>query len=82
MNCPLGNAKCTYYVVKPSPNDGWVGCADGQEYGPYLSRDMALKLAVADVHRRRKAGQPVRLVVEAGGGAVSADRCLCSEMAQ
>jgi hypothetical protein len=43
---------------------------------------MALKLAVADVHRRRKAGQPVRLVVEAGGGAVSADRCLCPEMAQ
>jgi hypothetical protein len=80
MNCPLGNPKCTRYVVKPS-SSGWVGCADGREYGPYLSRDMALQLAVADVRQRRKAGKPVRLVVEAGGGAVSADRCLCPEMA-
>lgn len=82
MICPFGNEKCTCYVVKPSVSDGWVSSVGGREYGPYLSRDMALQLAVADLHQQRQSGSSVRLVVEDGQGGVSAERCLCAEAGQ
>jgi hypothetical protein len=81
MDCPLGNNTCTHYVVKRAGGQGWVSRVDGRDFGPYLSRDLALQLAVADLHQRRKSGCPVRLSVENGQGAVAADRCLCMEAA-
>lgn len=82
MDCPLGKTTCLHYEVKPAPTSGWVSRVGGRETGPYLSRDMALQLAVADLYRRRRAGCPVRLVVRNAQGAVAADRCLCMDANQ
>lgn len=79
MHCPLGKTTCLRYEVKPAAMAGWVSRIDGREQGPYLSRDMALQLAVADLYRRRQAGGAVRLVVHNDQGAVAADRCLCMD---
>ena len=79
MCYPQDVVNCTRYVVKPSSTSGWINQVDGREYGPYLSRDIALRLAIADVLCRRKAGCPLRLVVENSQGSICAERCLCEK---
>lgn len=68
---------CSQYFVQPSANDGWVARLGDRECGPYQSRDMALRVAVADTLQRRKAGQEIRIVVKDSQGAICATRCLC-----
>ncbi|MEJ2376233.1 MAG: hypothetical protein P8Y53_01425 [Pseudolabrys sp.] len=69
--------RCQQYSVRPSLDDGWVAQFGRGESGPYLTRDMGLRVAVADALCRRRRGQPVRLVVKDARGAVCVERCLC-----
>jgi hypothetical protein len=69
--------KCAKCLVEPSGADGWVANTEGGEAGPYLSRDIALRVAVADVKAFRKSGRSVRLVVKDEARRVCAERCLC-----
>jgi hypothetical protein len=70
-------SSCQEYSVHPSAVRGWVAQVGDRESGPYLSRDMALRVAVADALCRRRCGQPVRLVVKDARGTVCALHCLC-----
>ncbi len=72
---------CVPCVVKPSANS-WVAQIGNQEYGPYLSSDMALRVAIADALARRKAGCPAHVVVHDDKGAIRAKRCLCASFAR
>jgi hypothetical protein len=69
---------CRQNSVHPSAGHGWVAQIGDRESGPYLSRDMALRVAVADALCRRRCGEPVRLVVKDARGTVRAERCLCN----
>jgi hypothetical protein len=71
------NSTCQQYSVHPSAVGGWLAQVGDRESGPYLSRDIALRVAVADALCQRKCGQPVRLVVQDARGTVCAWRCLC-----
>jgi len=68
-------------LVKPSAHDGWVAQVGNQEFGPYLTCDMALKVAVADALARRQTGCPASVVVTDADGTVRAKRCLCASFA-
>ena len=74
---PVGEMTCSQCVVKPSAVDGWVTQIDDTECGPYLSRDMALQVAVADALQIRRCGGEVRIVVMDARGTICAERCLC-----
>ena len=70
---------CTQHLVMPSPNNGWISRVDGRDYGPFLSRDMALRIAVAEALIRRKSGGASRVTVKAGDGTIIAERCVCEK---
>lgn len=72
---------CVPCLVKPAANDGWVAQIDNREFGPYLSCDMALKVAIADALARRKSGNPARVVITDADGTIRAKRCLCASFA-
>ena len=69
---------CVPCVVRPSGETGWVAQIEGKEFGPYHSRDMALRVAIADALLRRRAGRAARVVVKDEQGAIRAKRCLCA----
>lgn len=72
---------CVPCVVKPSAHNGWVAQIGNQEFGPYLSCDMALKVAIADALARRKTGCPASVVLTDANDTVRAKRCLCASFA-
>lgn len=72
---------CVPCIVKPSANS-WVAQIDNKEFGPYLSCDMALRVAIADALARRRSGCPARVVVQDALGAIRAKRCLCQSFAR
>lgn len=72
---------CVPCLVKPSAHSGWVAQIDDKEFGPYLSRDMALKVAIADALARRQTGCPASVIVTDADGTVRAQRCLCTSFA-
>jgi len=70
---------CAEYCIYPASVGGWLAQLNHREAGPYSSLDMALRVAIAEVLRRRKLGQAARLIVKDARGAVCADRCLCKQ---
>jgi hypothetical protein len=70
---------CVSCFVKPSAYNGWVAQIGNQEFGPYLTCDMALKVAITDALARRKSGCPACVVVTDADGTVRAKRCLCAD---
>lgn len=68
---------CVQCIVKPAANS-WVAEIGDKELGPYLTRDMALRVAIADALACRKAGRPAQIIVKDADGAVCAGRCLCA----
>jgi hypothetical protein len=68
---------CAEYRVYPANAGGWFAQLNHREAGPYNSLDMALRVAISEILRRRKSGQAARLTVKDARGAVCAERCLC-----
>ena len=69
--------ECTQCLVKPAANQGWTTKIDNTEYGPYLTRDMALSRAIGEALQCRRNGVPARVSVMDARGVVLAKRCLC-----
>lgn len=70
---------CAQYCVYPAEVGGWLARLDQREAGPYNSRDMALRVAISEILRRRKQGEAARLTVKDARGDVCAERCLCKQ---
>jgi hypothetical protein len=73
---------CKKYIVCPSDRGGWIAKIEIREAGPYASRDLALKIAVAEAGRLRAPDQPICLVVEDARGEICAARCICPPFEQ
>lgn len=69
----------TQYLVFPAPNGGWTARLESRDAGPYLSQDLALRVAISDALRLRNTDQRVRVTVQDARGVVSAERCLCGQ---
>jgi hypothetical protein len=69
-------------VVRPSVNDGWLTQIGRGEQGPYHSRDVALRVAIASALQRRRAGLPALVALKDETGAIRAQRCLCERFAR
>ena len=73
---------CQKFVVRPSALGGWVANLGNREAGPYVSRDLALRVAVAEVSQIRSVDQHVCIIIEDTKGEVSAARCTCRAFEQ
>jgi hypothetical protein len=69
---------CTLCAVVPS-GKGWLTQIGKAEKGPYLSRDMATRVALTEALKIRREGGRARLSVQNDGGDVQVERCLCAE---
>ena len=70
---------CIVNSVQLSESGGWTAQVNGQDLGPYWSRDLALRVAVATALEIRKSGGQVRIVVKDARGETCAVRCLCEQ---
>jgi hypothetical protein len=73
---------CQNFFVCPSPLGGWIAKLGAREAGPYASRDLALRVVVAEAGQARSADQHIRIIVEDASGEVSAARCTCHTFEQ
>jgi hypothetical protein len=73
---------CVLCQVRPDDVGAWVTCFAEHERGPYLTSDMALRVAVADALSVRRAGDDVRISVMDRGGENRAEVCLCARFEQ
>jgi hypothetical protein len=73
---------CKIFVICPTPRGGWLAKLGTREAGPYVSRDLALQVAVAEAGQIRSVDQPICIVVEDARGEVSAARCTCHAFEQ
>ncbi len=69
MDC----VRCSVY----RRHDGWLARLPDRDAGPYLDRDVALRVAIGDALRLRQVGQHVRVSLIAGYGETLAECCLC-----
>jgi hypothetical protein len=56
---------------------GWIAETEKGEAGPYASEDTALRVAVAEVMRLRRAGRAARIALRNAQGDLR-DICLCA----
>ena len=73
---------CTQYLVRPDSSGGWTAQLDCRAAGPYASRDLALRVAIAEALQLRAEGRNVRVTVQDADGENCAERCLCSRFSR
>jgi len=74
------NTECTQYVVRPCDAGGWTSCLKTRAAGPYVTREFALRVAIAEALQFRAGGGKVRITVQNARGTVGAERCLCDRL--
>jgi hypothetical protein len=57
---------------------GWLTQIGQAEKGPYLSREMAMRVALSEALGIRREGGRARLSVQNQAGDVQVERCLCA----
>lgn len=70
MNC----IPCTVF---PTAKREWVAHLENGPVGPFLDRDLALRVAIIEAQRLLRSKRPARIVVRDHDGNVRAERCLC-----
>ena len=70
--------ECTLILVRPARREGWVIDTAVREMGPYHTRDIGLRVAIAEALSIRRAGRPARVVLQGNDGTIIAERCLCA----
>jgi len=70
---------CCACTVFPTSRQEWVAHLENGPVGPFMSQDLALKVAITEAMRLRRANRCARVVVRDGDGSVCAERCLCQE---
>jgi len=68
---------CVQCSVMPDTHKGWLAAIEHRTAGPYLNRDMALRVAIDDAQRIRRSGRAARVVVYDAEREVCAEYCLC-----
>ena len=69
---------CTVCSVIPLDNN-WVVECGATNHGPYLSNDIALRVAIAEALAIRRQGQRATVLVQDGSGRSYAGYCLCAD---
>jgi hypothetical protein len=69
---------CTVCSVIPLDSN-WVVECGGTSHGPYLSNDIALRVAIAEALAIRRQGQRATVLVQDGSGRSYAGYCLCAD---
>ena len=67
---------CTACTLVPVGN-GWIAECGSTRQGPYLSKGVAFRIVITEALVLRRNGQPVRISIQDGSGAVNAEFCLC-----
>ena len=70
---------CTQYTVIPNSRGGWSVHLDSRDAGPYATRELAVQVAVAEVHHLQAAHRPVCILVEDARGTILAACCVCPQ---
>jgi hypothetical protein len=68
---------CQQFVICPGTKGGWIAKLAEREAGPFISRDVALQVAVAEAGQIRSDDHHICFVVEDARGEVTAARCTC-----
>jgi hypothetical protein len=68
---------CTLFLVLPDKAGGWFSRLEERTAGPYATRDMALRVAIAEALQLRAAGRGVRIAVQDEDGTSRAEQCMC-----
>jgi hypothetical protein len=69
---------CTLCAVV-SNGKGWLAQIGRADKGPYLSREMAMQVALNEALGLRREGHRARLSVHNERGDVHVERCLCAQ---
>jgi hypothetical protein len=69
---------CTLCAVVPN-GKGWLAQVGRGEQGPYLSREIAARVALSAALELRREGCRARLSVQNRCGDIAFERCLCAE---
>jgi hypothetical protein len=62
-----------------SVDNNWVVECGKISHGPYMSNDIALRVAIAEALAIRQQGQRARVLVQDGTGRSYAGYCLCTD---
>ena len=68
---------CAAYTVAPAKDAWMIECNTGQR-GPFLSNDVALRVAIAEAMNLRREGKLARVSVQRNDGSLCVEYCLCS----
>jgi hypothetical protein len=68
---------CSVCTVFPTSRQEWMANLENGPAGPFMNRDLALKVAVVEAMRLRRSNRAARIVVRNEDGRVCAERCLC-----
>lgn len=69
---------CTVVAVRPALG-GWIVEQGAQQLGPYLSDDLAMRVALAQVQEIARSGKPARLSVQNSQGEPQVEICRCRD---
>lgn len=72
------NATCTTITLART-KAGWMVERDTHRRGPYLSDELALRVAMIDALELGHFGQPAKVSVQTAGGEVATEYCLCAQ---
>ena len=78
MDC-TDRADCLDCCVFPG-RGGWMARLQAGEAGPFITRDIALRVAINDALHARHSGLSARVSVQDPDGSVRAERCLCEHV--
>jgi hypothetical protein len=59
--------------------DGWTAKVPTGDLGPFMSRDLALRLAISEAMAIRRTGGAARVSVDAADGHARVEYCLCAD---
>jgi hypothetical protein len=72
---------CVNCSVRPNAHNGWMAELESQTTGPYLDRDMALRIAIIDAQMIRRSGRRARITVYDATREIRAEYCLSDQCA-
>lgn len=69
---------CKVYSVIPSVDNNWIVTCGPDKYGPYLSNDIALRVAIAEAMEIHRHGLSAMVTVQDESGRSCAGYCICA----
>ena len=70
---------CVACNVFPTSRREWMAQLENGAAGPFMSQDIALRIATLEALRLRRLNRAARVVVRTQDGAICAERCPCQQ---